>query len=172
MAEKKAQKLTVWTNWKHAEAVDKDMVPVDAVKDTRSGFYCIGDEQTLESYANYLNVFMGYMFYLSIAGAKVFRRPVAGPAYMRELGFIPITAMPSYWGADVAKNVLAQFQKSRIPLYPRPYLGTIDTIYENKAVGAMPDWWVSKLDVSERFGIPLHRIGVKEVFAACGVALH
>lgn len=171
MAEKKEQKLTVWRNWKNAEAVDKDMVPVDAVKDTRSGFYCIGDEQTLESYANYLNVFMGYMSFVASTGSKVWRRPIAGPTYMRDLGFVPITAMPSYWDPSIAKSVLAQFQQSRIPLYPRPYLGTIDTIYENKAVGAMPDWWVAKMDVVERSGMPIHRIGVKEVFAACGVGL-
>ncbi len=170
MAEKKTQKVSVWTDWKATEEFDKDLVPSDAIKDTRSGFYCIGDMRTLDSYANYLNVFMGYMSFAAMA-VKTYRRPVAGPVYMRALGFVPITAMPSYWEKDLVQDTLLQFQNSRIPLYPRPYLGTIDTIFENKAVGSMPDWWVSKLDIAERTGLPIGRIGVREVFSACGVTL-
>ncbi len=171
MAEKKVQKVSVWDNWKVVTEYDKDMVPAEAVKDTRSGFYCIHDKMDLESYVNYLNVFMGYMNFAAAAAAKTWRRPIAGPVYMRSLGFVPVTAVPSYWGDEVVRKTLLQFQNSRIPLYSRPYLGTIDTIYENKAVGSMPDWWVSKLDISERTGIPVGRIGVKEVFRACGVTL-
>ena len=173
MPEVKDQKVTIWYDWKTTEQVDKDNIPIDAVKDTRSGYYSVGDSQTLESYVRYLNVFLGYLDYVKRAGSKIWKRPVAGPTYMRDLGFVPVTAMPSYWDADKVKDVLAQFQNSatHIPVYPRPYLGTTDTRYENKLVGTLPDWWVSKLDVSRVTGRPVHQIGVKEVFEACGVTI-
>lgn len=174
MPEVKEQLITVWDNWKRYDQVEKALLPDDAIKDTRSGFYCIHDEQTLESYINYLHILMPFLNMSETSGEKKFKNLVSGPSYMCNLGFVPVTAMPSYWDADKVKDILAQFQNSklRIQVYPRPYLGTRDTKYESKIVSALPDWWVSKLDIQEKTGMPMHKIGVKEVFTLCGVVIH
>lgn len=168
MPDNKAQ-YSVWNNWTTVQLCDKDMLPPDAVKDSRSGFFCIDDAMTLDAYAHYLHVFMGYVDYAKDASGKSFRRPIAGPVYMRQLGFVPISAFPSYWPKELVQEVVQQFKQTKIPIYTRPYIGTTDTIYENKMVGQMPDWWISKLDISERMRLPLGSIGVKEVFQSCGI---
>lgn len=168
MAEQSERKI-LWLNW-NTLLQDEAVLSTDE-GDTRTATYCRDDEQSLESYIGYVrvcSVLRKRMKSFESAGRR--GRRIVGPDYMFDLGFLPITMVPSYWDPRKADTILQAVKDQRLIAYPRASLGLSDYTFYSKNMANSSEWWVSKLDISERTGKPLGEIGLKEVFNLCGLS--
>lgn len=164
-----ASERVTWLNW-HTLLQDATPEPDDQ-GDTRTGSYCRGDAHNAQSYLEYLKVIS-----LALRNAKARasggkNTVLSGPAYMFDLGFIPVTMTPSYWDGSFTQEIYQRIQKARIPIYSRAPVGFSYYTYNQRVSGAQPEWWVSKMDIAERLHIRPEQVTMKEVCQACGLAL-
>lgn len=160
-----------WDNWR--TLLQGAAADVDDQGDTRTGCYCRNDQRTLESYHNYIKVcalFKQKLMGSTTDASKV--KVVSGPSYMYDLGFIPITMIPSYW--DDGKFIQMMYQaaqRARLPVYSRAPVGLSYYTFNSRRSGGSLEWWVSKMDVAERLNISPAQVTFKEVCKVCGLSL-
>lgn len=164
-----AKERITWLNW-NSHIQDATPLPDDR-PDTRTGTYCREDTMDLVAYHGYLKVCGMFKKQLT-TGTHAKSSVVSGPAYMYDLGFIPVTMVPSYWDSSFAEMMYKAVTAAGLPIYSRTPVGLSYYTFNNKRTAGQAEWWVSRMDIAERLGIGPESVTFKEVCKVCGLALH
>lgn len=140
--------------------------------DVRTNMYCRDDTQDASAYIDYITLCYNLRHHIKSGGIKVegakVRLSVSGPDYMFDLGFLPITMVPSYWRPDFANDTIRAMHKYGIQAFPRPAIGLATYTRDVQRTGAAHEWWVSKVDVGRVLGKDPLTVTLKEVLSLCG----
>lgn len=154
-------KVLITENWD--KVLDSDLNVYEDKGDTRTAIYCRNEVQNdPETYIKYLK-WVNRLYTDAVV-------PKYGPVYMFKLGYLPVCCTPSYWDNEYAEFVLPKLREAGIQIYPREAFCLSNYGSRRQSTNQSTDWWVSKIDIKERFGKPsITGITVQEVYRLCGI---